>query len=332
VPIDSRVLESIVRAGFQPTGDPARLPGGGNNRLFRVQTAQGTVVVKAYFHHPDDPRDRLGTEFGFSQFAWTHGLHNIPQPLAADAAEHIAVYRFVDGHLPPHAGEPAVAQALAFLAQLNTQRAYADHLPNASEACFSLEEHLDRVDARVARLDGVHDTRARLFVTETVLPAWREVRTHAVAAARRQGAAQADRLARADRCISPSDFGFHNALVDDSGQYWFLDFEYAGWDDPAKLVCDFFCQPACPVPLRYFEAVVARVSNWFHEPPWHAWRIRWLWPVDQLKWACIMLNEFLALASSRRTYAGRDTLQDAGQRLARSNALALRAVEAAHCL
>ena len=24
----------------------------------------------------------------------------------------------------------------------------------------------------------------------------------------------------------------------------FIDFEYAGWDDPSKLICDFFCQPA----------------------------------------------------------------------------------------
>jgi hypothetical protein len=332
VPIDRRVLVSIARAGFRPTGDVTPILGGGNNRLFRVQTEQGAVVVKTYFHHPDDPRDRLGAEFGFSQFAWTHGLRNIPQPLAADAGEHVAVYGFVAGHPPASAGESAVAQALAFLARLNAQRAYGDRLPNASEACFSLDEHLERVDARVTRLCGVEDERARLLVSRTVLPAWRDVRTHAVAAAQRQGVAPTGTLPIADRCISPSDFGFHNALVDDSGQYSFLDFEYAGWDDPAKLVSDFFCQPACPVPLTYFEAVVARISNWFHEPAWHAWRMRWLWPVYQLKWACIMLNEFLPMAGSRRLFAGRDTLQGASQRLERSCAIALRAVEDARCL
>ena len=33
----------------------------------------------------------------------------------------------------------------------------------------------------------------------------------------------------AERCISPSDFGFHNALVDERGIVRFLDFEYSGW-------------------------------------------------------------------------------------------------------
>jgi len=48
-----------------------------------------------------------------------------------------------------------------------------------------------------------------------------------------------------ETCLSPSDFGFHNALVDPSGALSFLDFEYAGRDDPAKPVSDFFCQPKC---------------------------------------------------------------------------------------
>ena len=36
----------------------------------------------------------------------------------------------------------------------------------------------------------------------------------------------------------------------------FLDFEYAGWDDPAKLIGDFFCQPAIPAPHSEFERFV----------------------------------------------------------------------------
>ena len=39
----------------------------------------------------------------------------------------------------------------------------------------------------------------------------------------------------ADRCVSPSDFGFHNAIVRGSGEICFIDFEYAGWDDSAQV-------------------------------------------------------------------------------------------------
>ena len=70
----------------------------------------------------------------------------------------------------------------------------------------------------------------------------------------------------ADRCVSPSDFGFHNALREPSGRLRFIDFEYAGWDDPAKLVCDFFCQPAVPAPAGAFDRFAAAVGEGFAEP------------------------------------------------------------------
>ena len=58
------------------------------------------------------------------------------------------------------------------------------------------------------------------------------------------------RVLRSEQCcLSPSDFGFHNALADETGQMIFLDFH----DMPAvtirpKLVSDFFCQPEIPDP------------------------------------------------------------------------------------
>jgi thiamine kinase-like enzyme len=42
--------------------------------------------------------------------------------------------------------------------------------------------------------------------------------------------------------VSPSDLGFHNILKYKKKLY-FYDFEYAGLDDPIKLICDFFWHP-----------------------------------------------------------------------------------------
>ena len=49
------------------------------------------------------------------------------------------------------------------------------------------------------------------------------------------------KIAQNETIISPSDFGFHNMLI--GKKCSFLDFEYAGIDDAAKLICDFICQP-----------------------------------------------------------------------------------------
>ena len=51
------------------------------------------------------------------------------------------------------------------------------------------------------------------------------------------------------RTLSPSDFGFHNTLRRPDGELAFLDFEYFGWDDPAKTITDFLLHPGMQLPL-----------------------------------------------------------------------------------
>jgi hypothetical protein len=104
------------------------------------------------------------------------------------------------------------------------------------------------------------------------------------------------------RILSPSDFGFHNMLEAD-GTLAFLDFEYAGWDDPAKLICDFASQPQCPVSRAQAEAFGAQLGAWL---PGAQGRAALLLPLHRLKWCCILLNEFRAQDRQRRYHAGDD--------------------------
>ena len=111
-------------------------------------------------------------------------------------------------------------------------------------------------------------------------------------------------------CLSPSDFGFHNALAGHDGKLTFLDFEYAGRDDPAKLASDFFCQPEVPVPLelssRHF---VRRLGDGLEPRRSRAGRaVEILLDAYRIKWTCIILNDFLPLGAARRAFA------DAGER------------------
>ena len=50
------------------------------------------------------------------------------------------------------------------------------------------------------------------------------------------------KLNKKDLILSPSDFGFHN-VIKKNKKLFFFDFEYAGMDDPVKLISDFICQP-----------------------------------------------------------------------------------------
>jgi hypothetical protein len=326
---DSHLTALLAQVGISEPYTLTPLGGGGNNRVFRLDAPFGQLVLKHYFHHPDDPRDRLGAEFGFSHFAWEHGVRNIPRPMASDPGRHLGLYAFVDGVRPDQVGASAVDQALSFVTQLNGLRHKGHRLPRASEACFSIDEHLERVAVRVARLQCVEDEQARRLVRDALQPAWRNIQTAVADAADALAISTHAVLLPEDQCISPSDFGFHNALLDKAGRYWFLDFEYAGWDDPAKLVGDFFCQPARPVPLDLFEGFATQVSRGFTDPEWHVQRMRLLCPVFELKWACILLNEFLPEGSRRRQFAGADSTRPQRQRLERSHDLLKRAVDKA---
>ena len=296
----------LTAAGLPSANAIERLPGGGNNRVYRVETAAGPVLLKEYFQHPADPRDRLAAEYAFTNFAWSHGIRALPQPLACDRAAGLGLYEFIAGRklAPGEVTAGHVDEAAAFFAAVNRHRddPTAARLPIASEACFSITEHIACVDRRVARLATIAPEsdlhrEAQKLVASRLMPAWNGVRA-AVAASSQPLAAQ---LPTAARVLSPSDFGFHNCLVTGSGLK-FIDFEYAGWDDPAKTVCDFFCQPAVPVPREHFERFLAAVISATGDAATRD-RAALLLPVYELKWCCIMLNEFLSVGDDRRSFA-----------------------------
>ena len=289
------------------------LQGGANNRVFRLEGGSGRALLKAYFRHPDDHRDRLGAEFGFSAFAWGQGVRALPRPLAQDREAGIGLYEFVEGRrpVPGEVSDGWVGQAIDFFRAVNRAR-HADDartLPLASEACLSLGAHVALVEARVRRLRTIPgtspiDREASRFVKEELAETWSRLEArfhHEVAQA---NICLESELEPAARCLSPSDFGYHNAIVEAGGRLRFIDFEYAGWDDPAKTVCDFFCQPAVPAPEAWFDRFAAAVFADYPETEWHRRRVAILLPLYRLKWCCIMLNDFLPAGRARRRFAG----------------------------
>ena len=137
---------------------------------------------------------------------------------------------------------------------------------------------------------------AQTLRRDALLPAWSAVKARLDRRRARRRILRWTSCCDADDCcLSPSDFGFHNALVDETGRLSFLDFEYAGRDDPAKLVSDFFCQPEIPVPLRYHAGFVARLAEGLELDEAGRARCRMLLDAYRVKWTCIILNDFLPL-------------------------------------
>lgn len=309
--LDARIARLLSTAG---TGGVlksiAPLSAGGNNRSYRIQSSAGEFVVKRYFQHAGDDRDRMGNEFAFLTYAAIAAPGIAPKALSCDPDAALALYEYIPGQ-PVKAGEITrnhVEAAAGFFKALNDPKCRPQaRLSSASEACFSIDAHLRLIDQRLEKLSMLdrrvpEDSDARDLV-DSIIKRWATIKHAIHAGTDTAGINDATDLPPEQRCISPSDFGFHNALKLADGKIKFLDFEYAGWDDPAKMAGDFFAQLAVPVPGEYFNEFVSLCLDSFPDSQKLIERARLLRPAYQVKWCCIALNVFLPVNLARRKFA-----------------------------
>jgi len=315
--------ELLASLGSSPPKTVTPLPGGRNNKVWRVECGGQRFLLKHYFWSEQDPRDRLGQEWAFLRYLRQIGCRQAPEPLVKDSAIRCALLEFIDGVALEikDVTEPDVHTATDFFIQMNSQREKDVSLPPVSEACFSLDAHIATMAARVERLQEINPesdihAAARDFVEKTIRPLWAKVENGI-----RSCSSLSRLLTAEERCLSPSDFGFHNALRQPNGCLRFLDFEYAGWDDPAKTIIDFCNQPdrllSDDLAGIFRESVIAAFPN----PETLASRILLLEPLYQLKWAGICLNNFLP----GRTFTDSGPDRSPEAQLARARTMAERA-------
>ncbi|MBI3320397.1 MAG: hypothetical protein HYZ89_07435 [Candidatus Omnitrophica bacterium] len=266
---------------------------------------------KGGVHHRVDARDRLAVEFSSLQFLWDHGVRDIPRPIAADGASQWAVYEYVEGVRVPSeeitgADIEMAVEFLGTLKQLQRDPA-SRRCPVASEACFSIQDIMEQLQERLARFSSEDPAQEHLkalqaFLREAFLPAWRQISGWCKDRLQARGIAPARELREEEKTLSPSDFGFHNAIRRPDGRLVFVDFEYFGWDDPAKLVVDFLFHPAMALPQDLKRAFVTQLLRRFDDQEVLAHRVEVVYPLWGLKWCLILLNEFLPADRLRRKF------------------------------
>lgn len=287
--------------------DCARLHGGRNNQTYRVELADGRrVVLKRYAPIDDLGRDRRATEYGALTFLADRGVTAVPAPLGTDAALNVAAYSYVDGAVPGrgdvnHCMIDAAVEFFATLSGLREDPAAAAIAP-ASEACFDSRGLAANVLGRIRRLEpAVAAAQAgsplRRFFESELEPAAR-------AAAAQLAAAGDDRaLPRAHQTLSPSDVGFHNMLCREGAPPVFVDFEYFGWDDPAKLISDFLTQHDFELSPAHAGRFVTGMLTLFGADAGLISRMVAYFPLFRAKKAAIALNEFTVADAGRRRFA-----------------------------
>jgi hypothetical protein len=286
-----------------------RVGAGRNSRVYKVRAGGAEYAAKFYFRSTADGRDRLQVEFSALQFLWKNGVRSIAQPMRTDPARQLGLYRFIDG-MPVSPAEVSlqdIDQLVSFAGELKARSENADAraLTPAAEAFFTTSGVLNNVRDRRARLESLDATghayeALRGFLREEFTPVFDSL-------CRREAEDGDGRELDWAHCtLSPSDFGFHNTLRGRDGHLVFLDFEYFGWDDPAKMLSDAVLHPMMTLSDTHKRRLAGGFEKIFGADPGWRERVARLYPLFARKWCMIMLNEFRPDQIERRRYVDRN--------------------------
>ncbi len=238
-------LEQVIKLKQLFACDDIRIlikAGGGNSKVFCVEAQGKRWAVKSYPPYAPNQRDRLAAECMAYEFLNQHQVNAVPYYKTSCLAERWLIMDWIEGSLPDNYSHADIEQAIAFIrqvAQLNGSSA-AKALPLAAEACLSLDGLILQIAKRFERLNAVSESEPVLhgFLSNEFSPLFETCQRES-----REGYHQLHmdpnrELLDVNRSLIPADFGFHNALRDPSGQLYFFDFDYFGWDDPVKLLAD----------------------------------------------------------------------------------------------
>ncbi|SLM30985.1 conserved hypothetical protein [Desulfamplus magnetovallimortis] len=293
------------------------LDNGRNSRVWKLTFVDqaSPIVGKEYPSNSMDNRKRLEAEWHGFSFLNSNGFTNIPKPLKCSIKEQIATYSLLPGSPPTIdcIGINEIQNISNFIVDLS-------HLPikckeslkPASDACYTLESFPTLIHQRLSRFykEGIYKDLLFTFLEKEFIPTLKkEYKQFCIKKSKYTN--QIDQNAKHfDTDIpftylipSPSDFGFHNTLLNKDGALNFVDFEFFGWDDPAKLICDTLIHPGNLIPEKFKSLFLSQVLSHIPLPEYVLSRIKIVYGITALKWCLILLNEFIPSNFNRRIFS-----------------------------
>ncbi len=281
-----------------------------NNRLYYfIANDNKEYALKSYSR--DKFHDRLGVEFETLNYLTKSGNFNIPEPIARSIEENCGIYSWINGEKVKNISEQEVFQVVNFIKKLNNlpKKNELNNFPSAKESCFSADIIVRQIISRYNTLNKVapFDYNLTEFLRDDLGP----LITPLINRTKKQYLNSKinfdDEIKSQYRILSPSDFGFHNSIKNNNGELYFIDFEYFGWDDPAKLIGDFLLHPAIEeinFNLKEWKLFYNLILNLFKNDPSFTERLLINLPLLTMRWSLILLNEFLPNNWERRVFSG----------------------------
>lgn len=267
-----------------------KINGGRNSNVFNVTTQLGpSYIAKFYPDRYQDPRPRLLKES--AAFELTQDIQNEIKPVQTCSDLDIGIYSRVEGKKIIKPTDFDIQEMMKFidaLHQLSSKTAYAT-IGLATESCLTYSDLISQIDKRIASTHCC-DHPMLNDVMSKLLPIYENVSSYSLSNWPKSSLTLP--LEKEKLLLSPSDFGFHNALKTKSGKIIFLDFEYFGWDDPVKLCIDTMIHPGMNLSNKHKINIFKHFTQLFRSDNQFNMRFKAAWPLYLLRWSLIILNPF----------------------------------------
>ena len=298
--IENSEIKHLVSSIYdKPINHVEKLKGRGNSRIYKLSiNKNNSILLKDYPDLLVDSRPRMQTEVNALKLV--EDLRKTPKVVAFDKLQNIALYEWIKGESVYRIEDHHIEQAVNFIENIQNLKG-KDSRSQASEACFSAQQLIKQINSRFDKLLMIKNKNLNDFLIYTFKPLFNKVWE---SSEKNWPSNNLEKeLPMSMQVLSPSDFGFHNAILKESGDLIFLDFEYFGRDDPVKLIADFIWHPGMTLSNLQKKDWVKGAFDIFDYDPGFAQRFTSAWPLYGLRWSLIVLNEFLEDGWHKRAYA-----------------------------
>ena len=274
---------------------------GRNSAVFKLGLDNDTFL-KFKIYPVDDNHDRINSEFYSTKILSDFGFDSIPKPLKYDKELGIAAYQWLEGDIINEHNLDDITKCSNFindLFKIKSEKSFSK-IGLASAACISGKSIEDQLIQRLGFFKNINNNDLHTFLSDEFVP----LMTYFLENAKNNWNFDYnfdENLPLEKLTLSPSDFGFHNIIKKRDKSLCFIDFEYFGFDDPVKLISDFYYHPGMNLNLDSKNHWLNETKKIFDEDVFL--RSNLCRPLYGLIWCLIILNDFRPDILQRRMLA-----------------------------
>lgn len=250
-----------------------------NNGIFIINN-QKKILVKKF-----RTKNYFLKELNFYSFLKKSNIQNVPKILNISKKRRVIKFDFVKKNISMKNKE-LISKNIKFIKDINSFKnykikfKYAKDFTNNGQSYF--KELKSRLQSAKSKIKIINTKKNNLII--------RYLEKEIYYLNKIKYFNKFEKLKKKEIIISPCDFHRRNMILNNKRVYY-IDFEYSGFDDLAKLFSVYFLQPELNIKLYFFNHFEKKIEKSFPKYSNIIHRIKYLFPIIYLRWCLILINK-----------------------------------------